>query len=66
MDDLERRYIDAVTVGDINVVTESLKNGVNVDARNEEHRTALMRAARSQRCRQTGQYGSYESSLPGP
>ena len=41
MDDLERRYIDAVTVGDINVVTESLKNGVNVDARNEEHRTAL-------------------------
>ena len=46
MDDLERRYLDAVTVGDVNAVTEALKNGVNVNARNEENRTALMRSAR--------------------
>ena len=46
MDDLERRYLNGVTVGDVNAVTEALKNGVNVNARNEENRTALMRASR--------------------
>ncbi|MBQ9037217.1 MAG: ankyrin repeat domain-containing protein, partial [Erysipelotrichaceae bacterium] len=46
MDQLELKYLEAAAVGDVNVVKEALKAGVNVDAANEEKRTALMRCTR--------------------
>ena len=46
MDQLELKYLEAAAVGDVNVVREALKEGVNVDAANEENRTALMRCTR--------------------
>ena len=46
MGQLENRFLEAATVGDVNVVKKMLADGIDVDVRNEENRTALMRCTR--------------------
>ncbi|MBR0137279.1 MAG: ankyrin repeat domain-containing protein, partial [Erysipelotrichaceae bacterium] len=53
MDQLEKKFLDASTVGDINKITACLKEGVDVNVRNDEGRTALMRCTRRGRIQVT-------------
>ena len=46
MDQKVTKFWDAATVGDVNIIKQMLDDGIDVNLRNEENRTALMRCAR--------------------
>ena len=53
MDQLEKVFFAAAVDNNINVVKKAIEDGVNVNVKNEQKRTALMRCAKRGRIQMT-------------